>query len=196
MTRVLVVCTGNICRSPMAEVLLRARLHAEGIGDRVSVSSVGTRAMIGQPMTRQAARQALDLGARWSDVVDHTARQLDEHALRTADLVLAMTRDHRRTIVQLRPQSVASTFTLREFVRLAASADLRFEADLGTDDRVRSLMTRIVAGRGAVAKPAEASENDVSDPYRRGDAAYRRAAEQISPAVDVVAGLLRAVGPH
>lgn len=191
MTRVLVVCTGNICRSPLAEVLLRAQLDALGAGADVTVTSAGTRALVGHPMTRQAARQALEVGARTSDVARHTARQLDESLLAGADLVLAMTRAHRREIVQLRPQVLATTFTLREFARLAASVDPD-TIPPASGDRLRPLLARIVAARGTTSGRQDPAGDDVADPYRRGDAAYQRATEQIAPAVAVAARLLSA----
>ncbi len=93
--RVLIVCVGNICRSPMAEGLLRARLGAAG-DDRVS--SAGLGALEGRP----ADPKAVDLLARRGiDLSRHRARQLTPELLARYDLVLVMEEEHRRQIERL-----------------------------------------------------------------------------------------------
>jgi protein-tyrosine phosphatase len=90
--RILTVCTGNICRSPMAEYALREALGRAGLADRVTVASVGTSGWeVGNPIDPRAA----DLLRRHGiPTAEHRARQLDEDELRTADLVLALDHDH------------------------------------------------------------------------------------------------------
>ncbi|WP_114855062.1 low molecular weight protein-tyrosine-phosphatase [Brachybacterium sp. YJGR34] len=90
--RILTVCTGNICRSPMAEYALRAALEAGGLDDRVEIASVGTSGWeIGNPVDPRAGallrRHGIDASA-------HRARQMDDEELRRADLVLALDHDH------------------------------------------------------------------------------------------------------
>lgn len=90
--RILTVCTGNICRSPMVEHALREALDRAGLGDRVEVASVGTTGEeVGNPIDPRAGdllrRQGIDAAA-------HRARQLEEQELRRADLVLALDHDH------------------------------------------------------------------------------------------------------
>ncbi|WP_104083270.1 hypothetical protein [Cryobacterium sp. Y11] len=114
--RILIVCTGNICRSPLAEQLLRASLSAAGI-DAV-VTSAGTRAMTGSAMTPEAAVLSTQYGAASTD---HIARQLTEQLIAGADLVLTATRDHRREVVTLLPKATRYTFTLNQFARLVAN---------------------------------------------------------------------------
>lgn len=94
--RVMTVCTGNICRSPMAEVVLRARLDDAGLGDRVVVDSTGVSdEEHGNPIDRRA-RTAL--AARGYDVPRRQARQVRSADLRDRDLVLAMTASHARAL--------------------------------------------------------------------------------------------------
>ncbi|TFC24397.1 hypothetical protein E3O25_14505 [Cryobacterium sp. TMT1-3] len=114
--RILIVCTGNICRSPLAEQLLRENLRAAGI-DAV-VSSAGTHAMIGSVMTPEAAALSSQYGA---SSTQHVARQLTEQLIADADLVLTATRDHRREVVTLLPKATRYTFTLNQFARLVAA---------------------------------------------------------------------------
>jgi protein-tyrosine phosphatase len=179
--RVLVVCTGNICRSPAAERLLAARL-----GDRVQVASAGVHAVVGSSMTSAMARLVTGAGA---DAHGFVARQLTAEQVREADLVLTMTRAHRTAVVELAPAGVRRTFTLRELARLAdaavaadaspASPAAPWPPDLAA--RVRALPGRASLQRGR--EPVAAQDDDIEDPYNRGDAAYQRAFGEIQDAV-------------
>lgn len=192
---ILTVCTGNICRSPLAEQVLRARLRPLD----VRVSSAGTRAMIDEPMTPEAARIAASLGVAPDDSAAHRGRWLSERELATPDLVLAMTREHRKSVVELAPARVRSAFTVREFERLAAGvtdADLRTAADAaGTDPHARlgAALELLNARRGAVAHPADPADDDVIDPYRRSWETYQRSTAQLLPGLGEVLRVVRAV---
>jgi protein-tyrosine phosphatase len=90
--RIALVCLGNICRSPMAHVVLEARLDDAGLADRVEVTSSGTGGWhVGNPMDRRAAAT---LAAAGYDATRHRARQYDAAAAAGHDLVLAMDRDN------------------------------------------------------------------------------------------------------
>ena len=92
--RVVLVCTGNICRSPVAEKVLRARLDAAGLAEGVEVTSAGTGPWHeGEPMDRRAADT---LRARGYDA-EHVAHQIDA-GITDADLVVAATADHARDL--------------------------------------------------------------------------------------------------
>jgi protein-tyrosine phosphatase len=97
--RVLMVCVGNICRSPMAEALLRARLDRRGGG---VVESAGISALVGRPPEPFArdllAERGIDIGA-------HRARQLTPEILARAELVLVMESGHQREIERLMPSA-------------------------------------------------------------------------------------------
>ncbi len=90
--RVQLVCLGNICRSPMAHVVLEERLEEAGLGDVVEVTSSGTGGWhVGNPMDRRAAAT---LSAAGYDPSRHRARQYDPASAGTTDLVLAMDADN------------------------------------------------------------------------------------------------------
>ncbi|MFE6236828.1 low molecular weight protein-tyrosine-phosphatase [Cellulosimicrobium sp. NPDC057862] len=98
--RVMTVCTGNICRSPMAEVVLRDRLEAAGLGDRVVVDSTGiSDEERGNPIDRRARAVLAEHGYAVDGT--HRARQVRSGDLAARDLVLAMTSQHARALRRL-----------------------------------------------------------------------------------------------
>jgi protein-tyrosine phosphatase len=92
------VCTGNICRSPMAEALLGSRLRQRG-ADPV-VSSAGIAALVGSPADPIAVELMRERGL---DLAAHRARQLTPELVRASDLVLVMERDQVRVVEELFP---------------------------------------------------------------------------------------------
>jgi protein-tyrosine phosphatase len=86
--RIGLVCLGNICRSPMADVVLSARLAEAGLSDRVEVASCGTGGWhVGRPMDERAAATLTDAGY---DPTRHRAQQYADHWAAAYDLLLAM----------------------------------------------------------------------------------------------------------
>jgi protein-tyrosine phosphatase len=100
---ILVVCLGNVCRSPVAEFLFRHEL-----GERdIRVSSAGLGALVGRPMDDNAI--AL-LQSRGIDASEHRARQLEPSMLREADLILAMEQRHLNSVARLAPEASGKVF--------------------------------------------------------------------------------------
>ncbi len=185
--RILVVCTGNICRSPQAERLLLAEFERRGLGDAVEVSSAGVAALAGRPMEPQAAVQTIGYGG---NPTGHVARRLEPSMVESADLVLTMERAHRADVVRMLPRASRYTFTLPEFARLAAELRASGEAE-PTDasapsaDRLRALVPQVAAGRG-LSLPAASQYDEVEDPYGGSDEAYARSGSQVAAAVSAV----------
>jgi protein-tyrosine phosphatase len=182
--RVLFVCTGNICRSAIAEQVFRARYGS----DSVVFASAGTGALVGAAMPEQAADISRRLGGRPES---HSGQQLSREFVEAADLVIALTREHRSDIVRILPRSARYTFTLREFARLIES----LESDGGAQpllrvdgihlaDALRSAIPLLAGQRGYAAVPQAPVDDDVIDPYRRSQDIYDLAAAQISDAID------------
>lgn len=175
--RVLHVCTGNICRSPMAEHLmregLRQRLGPEA--DAFVVESAGTWGHTGSPMEGFAHST---LAGFEIDGSAFTARELVAEHVAAADLVLTATRDHRAAAVVLQPRAAKRTFTLREFDRLLSVVD---PATLPAGDRVeraRALVAAAAANRGMV-RPDVPGDDDLADPYQAPESAFAACAQLV-----------------
>ena len=97
MKYILLVCTGNICRSPLAEVLLKRELEQRG-ADGISVSSAGTGAWEGAPTSEGAYLVALEHGL---DLSEHRAQLLTREVVKDSDLILTMARHHRARVQEL-----------------------------------------------------------------------------------------------
>jgi protein-tyrosine phosphatase len=109
MADVLFVCTGNLCRSPSAALLLRQQLGDQA-GAEVTVHSAGTvGADVGPPsaLVKEGRAFGIDLGG-------HVPHMVDLGMIQAADLVVGMTREHVRETVVAVPTSFPRTFTLRE----------------------------------------------------------------------------------
>ncbi len=110
---VLIVCTGNICRSPMAYGLLQEKLRQRGLSDRIRVETAGTFALEGEPPSPEAQRV---LAERGIDISHHRGRQVTSQVLRDADVILVMTERHRKSLFYLLPEAVHKVFLLSELV--------------------------------------------------------------------------------
>ncbi|MGW3102700.1 low molecular weight protein-tyrosine-phosphatase [Streptomyces sp. NPDC001100] len=112
--RVSFVCTGNICRSPMAESVFRARVEEAGLGDRVEVESAGTG---GWHEGDGADPRAVAVLAEHGYGTDHVARQFQASWFARLDLVIALDSGHRKTLRRLAPteQDAGKVHLLRSY---------------------------------------------------------------------------------
>lgn len=164
MSSILVVCTGNICRSPVGEKILQSQLP-EG----VSVTSAGTHAVVGapaEPEVHEFLHREVGLEAT------HTARQLTKRSAESTDLILTMTEVHRSWIARMAPRAVRRVFTAVEFARITSELPTHTTyaglPDLvSTASRLRSR----VRGTEAVL--------DIADPYRRSPEQYQASFEAV-----------------
>ena len=108
---ILFVCTGNTCRSPMAEALLKDMLKEKGM-DHIEVRSVGIASYPGQRANPLAVQVMKEHGV---PLEDHRTRQLDDELLQQADLILTMTEGHKATIQSGAPFVWNKMFTLKEY---------------------------------------------------------------------------------
>ena len=150
---ILVVCTANQCRSPLAAAMLRAALEQRGVA--LPVSSAG---LVGdqQPVTEETSDVAqafgLDLGA-------HESRRLETGLVRDAALVIGMERRHVREAVVLDPAAWPHTFTLKELVRRGEATGKR-----ATGEALDDWLARVHEGRQRSELLGASLEDDVIDP--------------------------------
>ena len=180
--RILHVCTGNICRSPIAERLTRAGLERR-LGpqaERFVVGSAGTWGHSGSPMESFALST---LKAHGVEADDFRARELVAEHVAGADLVLAATREHRAAAVVMQPRAAARTFTLREFARLVGAVD---PSQLTADDpveRARELV-RAAAGKRGLVPPQSPNDDDLADPYQGPEHGFAVCADLVAASLE------------
>src|SRR5699024_8107211 len=170
--RILAVCTANLCRSPMIEILL-----SDGLDKRYfEVASAGVRARRDNPMDGMAAMEVERLG---HDPTGFASQQVNETLIGSADLIVTATRDHRSTILHTEPAALHKTFTLLEFAGLAPQSQA---TDLPT------LVEAAARNRGSGPRDV-----DIQDPFRLEPAIHRSVAKQIAAATSEIARVLNTV---
>jgi protein-tyrosine-phosphatase len=177
---VLLVCTGNICRSALAERLGRAYLD-ELLGDdagAIRLVSAGTRAVVGSGMHPDSALVLSGLGG---EPGDFRARQLVDSFVTEADLILTMTRDHRKAVLALAPRALARTFTLPEAAALIGLVDENVDLP-GREfpERSRALVNEMAAAR---SRRHGGTRDDVRDPIGRPVEVHEEVGEAIAQAL-------------
>lgn len=184
--RILVICTGNVCRSPYIERRLRQMLD----GADVRIESAGTGALVGSDI-EPGSVAALD--AVGADASGFVSLQLTPALLDRADLVITATQRHRADAVALHPRSLRRTFTLGELGDLLRGVDLRAaaaETDASHDGPWATVVAEVARGRRGLDPGRPAEEADIPDPYRRGPEAYAAMTSAIEAELPVVAAAL------
>jgi low molecular weight protein-tyrosine phosphatase len=193
---VLHVCTGNICRSPMAERLLAARLadavRAAGVdpADLLLSHSGGTGGWhAGEPMNPPAARQVLERGG---DPSGFGARQLHGEHIDASDLVLTATGEQASYVTALRPDASHRTFALLEFSRLLPEVDTAAlpAAELTPQGALARGIALVDAVDKLRAGTAPRPEDDLDDPWGLGDRFFTRVADDIETPMRRLARIL------
>lgn len=185
--KILTVCTGNVCRSPQAEILLKDSLPAEGI----EVASAGTQALVGSHMPAMA-QEAIGK----ADSGQHLGRQLTLEMIERSDLILGMAREHRRAVVELCPRARKRTFTLRELAMLievtpAHYVDEALAASSDARARMISAIETVRLSKNMLPTSFADEDLDVIDPFRATRDVYETSYHQVAEATELVANLLK-----
>ncbi|WP_313087518.1 low molecular weight protein-tyrosine-phosphatase [Pseudomonas sp.] len=133
---ILIVCVGNICRSPAAEALLSSRLQGKGL----TISSAGIGALVGNPMDKTAHEVLADHGL---EHMSHRARQVNSEMLHKADLILAMENSHIQHIRQIAPEVHGKTFLMGKWLDDTEVPD-PYRQSKPAFEHVHSLLTQCV----------------------------------------------------
>ena len=190
----LMVCTGNIGRSPMMQQFMRRTLSERGI-TVVEVVSAGTWGQVGEAMEPGARQALIEAGV---DPGHFEASPLTVEAIMASDLVLVATRDHRRDVVSMVPSAVRRTFTLHELARIATSAPPApgrpGETAAGTlsVQQLQEAVAWAAQVRGTVPRPASEDDDDIADPLGAPIDVYRSRATDIRSSVERIASYLLA----
>ena len=166
---IVVICTGNICRSPMAEALLRHDLEVRGIPARVT--SVGTLDL-DSPADPLAVQVLAEQGI---DISSHRSQVMTGQSLLGADLVIGMAREHVRAAALLDPSVYAQAFTLRELVRRAQS-----NGGPASGEPVWSWGVSLTAERRFTDLLGDSPVDDIEDPLGQPIEFFRHVAAEIA----------------
>ncbi|WP_207908851.1 hypothetical protein [Pseudonocardia endophytica] len=192
--RVLFVCTGNICRSPSAEILtrhlLRGRLGGREAA-RFDVRSAGVQAVVGSGIHPMARAQLAPWGLDDAHSAGFVARQLRGDVLAGVDLVLGATPRHRSAILEEFPHLLDRTFSLREFARLAAE----LPRETLPPDAVARGHSVVAGARGMRGRVPAPDDDDIPDPMGGPPEAHRLSTTLIFDALRTVLDVLAPRNP-
>jgi len=167
MASILVVCTGNVCRSPAAEGFLRRALSQRLGADAPEVASAGTAGWDGSGATHEAVRASAERGI---DIEAHRARVLTAEQIAGADLIVTMAREHTAAVIAIDRAAASRTFALKQLVRVLETSP---SPSSGLDASVR---------RAAFARAGyegKANDEDVEDPLGEPLDTYRAMASEL-----------------
>jgi protein-tyrosine phosphatase len=166
--KILLVCTANQCRSPMAEGLLRAHLHEAGIN-----AQVGSAGLL--PGGSSAAPEAVAVMAeRGIDITRHVSCQITADIARSANLIVGMSRHHVREACVSYGALLQRAFTLRELVRRGEEIGPRRQ-----DETLYTWLGRVGAGRRPTDLVGDGSQDDIVDPIGKPRPVYEQTADEL-----------------
>lgn len=182
MKRILFVCTGNTCRSPMAEAFLKGLAHEKGL--ILAVRSAGISTMDGLPVSTNSQYA---LGRRG---IQHkgSSTTLQHEALQWADLVLTMTSGHKREVLQRYPDAYGKTYTLKEYVYMDSKLQGQITdlEQLYAELQMKQLLGEPIssAERQRLTALERGIPNfDIADPYGGSQAIYDSCADELEEVI-------------
>ncbi|MCK9876465.1 protein-tyrosine-phosphatase [Frankia sp. Ag45/Mut15] len=183
---VLMVCTGNLCRSPLAQHLAAAYFPARRgspgaawVSQQLAIASAGVHACDGDAMHRHSVEL---LRARGLDPTGFHSRRLTPDLVERSDLVLCATREHRSAVVTQCPRALRRTFTLREFARLTSAVRLA-DLPIGPVRPAGELLVAAALRARATGRIVPAELDDLTDPIDEGRPRFEACASMIDDAL-------------
>ena len=126
--RILVVCTANICRTPMATCILEDLAEREGLGDIIAIESAGTMAAAGMPVARFTEQVCAENGY---NVSDHLSQPIALRQMNESDLILCMSHTQKKDLSEIFPHHAGKIFTLREYMQAENTATITIQDPFG-----------------------------------------------------------------
>lgn len=114
MKKIMFVCTGNICRSPMCHYYFQKLVNDENLQDKFLIKSCGTYANTGESSTFNAIESMKKYGV---DLTRHRATNIMDSDIKDFDLILCLTLSHKATVLQCFPELKGKVFTLKEYAK-------------------------------------------------------------------------------
>ena len=177
--RVLFTCTGNICRSPMGELLFRTYTQ----GTSLEVGSAGTHSLVGHVI--DPSSKAL-MDAVGIDSSQFRSTQLTQNIANSADLILCFEPEQRHNVVIIAPTALPYTFTLTDFSNMCAyCAQHNMITGVTIQERLQSVINQSMQARPMLPPAAT-----IPDPYRKNFEAFRSAARATD---DAIRNILRSI---
>jgi protein-tyrosine phosphatase len=184
MATILMVCTGNICRSPMAEGFLRRELQQRAV-EGISVESSGLSGWEGSPPTPEAVEALAEYEL---DISAHQARRLTRDMAERAELVVAMSAEHREGMAQLVPSAAPRTFTIKELVYVLESSPV--QAVRGSAAQQLKASVKAASAFREHEPDLELMDEDIADPLGLGIESFRATAWELEDLSRRLAGAL------
>ncbi|MDQ4131965.1 MAG: hypothetical protein M3179_01905 [Actinomycetota bacterium] len=178
------LCTGNICRSPIAEVLLRTRLAERGVDAHVHSAGLLMDGQSASPLSVEV------MTVRGLDLSTHRSRRMTRELLLDADLILGMAREHVREAAVLVPERWPRAFTLKEVVRRAQQTGPRQEGE-----SLDAWLARVHEGRSLRDLAGWSDDDDVADPIGKPHAVFERTAAELDDLTRRLVELMCGVTP-
>ena len=170
--RVLFVCTGNVCRSPLGELLFRMYTA----GTSIEVDSAGTHSLVGHEIDASSAALLASAGV---DSSAFRSKQLTYEIAEACDLILCFEETQQHNIVTISPSAMRYTFTLTDFSNMCAyCAQQNMIAGVTLPERLQS-----VIAQATTVRPMLPTAGTIADPFHKDFFAFRQAADTIDSSI-------------